>query len=389
MKVLFCHDGPMTKDDNNDYYGSAHNDEMFKRYYKIAPKLKVAIRVKNELKENIEDKLDKITEPIEFIECPDISSINGQIFNKQKAKRTLTKAIADVDYVVVRLPSLLGYLAYDIARKKDKPCLVEVVTCTWDSYFNHSFKGKLAAPFAYYGLKKRVRDAEYVIYVTNEFLQRRYPTEGKNISASNVLLTSFDNEIINHRIEKINNLEKNQKKIIGTVANVNVRFKGQQYVIEALGKLKDRGITNFEYHLVGNGDQTYLRKKAKEFNVEEQVKFIGAMPHKKVFKWLETIDIYVQPSRQEGLPRALIEAMSRGLPACGANTAGIPELLEEEFIFSNTRKNIKEICNILLKFNKNIMEEQAKRNYKESKKYSKEIIENRRQNFFEKFSLGK
>lgn len=49
---------------------------------------------------------------------------------------------------------------------------------------------------------------------------------------------------------------------------------------------------------------------------------------------LDTCDIYVQPSLQEGLPRALIEAMSRGCPCIGARTAGIPELLPEECLTS-------------------------------------------------------
>lgn len=100
---------------------------------------------------------------------------------------------------------------------------------------------------------------------------------------------------------------------------------------------------------------------------------------------LDTIDLYVQPSRQEGLPRALIEAMSKALPAFGANTAGIPELLEPDFLFSNTRNNIKEICEILKLFNKDMMLRQAKRNYKESKKYDKDIIEERRRMFLLEF----
>ena len=44
-------------------------------------------------------------------------------------------------------------------------------------------------------------------------------------------------------------------------------------------------------------------------------------------KWLDGLDIYIQPSFQEGLPRALVEAMSRGLPALGSSVGGIPELL--------------------------------------------------------------
>ena len=109
------------------------------------------------------------------------------------------------------------------------------------------------------------------------------------------------------------------------------------------------------------------------------------MSHHKVFEWLDTIDIYVQPSNTEGLPRALIEAMSRGLPAFGSNVGGIPELLESQFIFSNRRKKVDEICNILLSFNKDTMKKQARRNYEEVKKYDKEIIEERRKRFFEKF----
>ena len=102
-----------------------------------------------------------------------------------------------------------------------------------------------------------------------------------------------------------------------------------------------------------------MKAAIQKLDVEEQVKILGPMPHNEVFKWLETIDLYVQPSRQEGLPRALIEAMSRGVPAFGARTGGIPELLDEDFIFSNTNSNIDEICRILKSFNKDNMKEQG------------------------------
>ncbi len=164
-----------------------------------------------------------------------------------------------------------------------------------------------------------------------------------------------------------------------------MRYKGQQYIIRALGKLKKQGITNFEYHLVGGGDQSYLRSQAKKYNVEHQVKFIGPLPHEKVFAWLDTIDIYAQPSRQEGLPRALIEAMSRGLPCIGARTGGIPELIEPAYIFNNSRKEIDEIINILLSMTPDVMEKQARRNFEFAKSYERSILEKRRREFFEEF----
>ena len=101
---------------------------------------------------------------------------------------------------------------------------------------------------------------------------------------------------------------------------------------------------------------------------------MGSLPHNEVFEWLDTIDIYAQPSRQEGLPRALIEAMSRGLPAFGARTGGIPELLEPDYIISNNKNGINEICEILRAFNQEVMINQAKRNYDESKSMIKTLL---------------
>ena len=76
--------------------------------------------------------------------------------------------------------------------------------------------------------------------------------------------------------------------------------------------------------------------------------------------------------------------MSRAVPAFGAKSGGI-ELLDDKFIFSNTRKNIDEIIEILKSFDKETLTKQATRNYEESKKYDKNIIEERRRSFFEEF----
>lgn len=388
MKVLFCHDGPLRKDEHNNYYGAAHNDDTFSRYYNIANELGVAIRVSDISSKEANEKLSKISvTPFEVIECPNTLSLKGILFDKQKMKEIVRKEVEKADYIVARIPSMTGFIAIDIAKKLKKPYLVELVTCPWDAFWNHSVKGKLIAPFMYNTTKKSVKDAPYVVYVTNEFLQKRYPTKGKNESCSNVSLKEFDSATLDNRLKKISKINSNTKLVIGTTAAVDVRFKGQQYIIKALGELKKRGITNLEYQLVGGGNQEYLKSVAEQYNVNDQVKFLGALPHNKVFNWLDSIDLYTQPSRQEGLPRALIEAMSRGLPAFGARTAGIPELLQDKFIFNNTRNNINEICQILLilTFDLETMTAQSKRNYEESKKYEKSIIESRRKSFFQQF----
>jgi glycosyltransferase involved in cell wall biosynthesis len=231
-------------------------------------------------------------------------------------------------------------------------------------------------------MKRLVKKSHYVVYVTNEFLQKRYPTNGVSISCSDVEIKNISEEILSLRLKHIEN--NNGKIILGTTAAVNVPYKGHQYVIEALARLKEQGINNFEYQMVGDGDQSRLKKIIKDLDVEKEVIFMGAKTHEQVFEWLDTIDIYIQPSRQEGLPRALIEAMSRALPCIGAKTGGIPELLPSERIFSNSRNNINEICTLLLSLDKEKMKEDAYRNYNESKKY---VIENTKRKRNEIFNL--
>jgi glycosyltransferase involved in cell wall biosynthesis len=51
-----------------------------------------------------------------------------------------------------------------------------------------------------------------------------------------------------------------------------------------------------------------------------------------IIPFLDSIHLYVHPSRTEGLPRVVIEAMSRGRLALGSNVGGIPELLNKKYI---------------------------------------------------------
>jgi glycosyltransferase involved in cell wall biosynthesis len=134
----------------------------------------------------------------------------------------------------------------------------------------------------------------------------------------------------------------------------------------------------------GGGDKTYLQSIAEKYSVADKVIFEGSIPHERIFDYLDDIDIYVQPSKTEGLPRALIEAMSRGCPCIGSNAGGIPELLDNAYIFRSG--NVKELVTILANFDVEKMVKQAKRNFEFSKGYAKEVIETRRNEFFKQFA---
>ena len=387
MKAIFCYDGPLYKDEKGNYFDSILNDKMFERYFTICSTLTLAIRTKNIDGTNASKKMEQLTNPnIRVVSVPNLSSMSSFFSERKKAINILTSEIKKADVAFIRLPSVIGNLSVDICKSLNKKYLIEVVGCPWDSYWNYSFKGKLLAPFAKYMMKKRIEQSKYTLYVTNEFLQRRYPTKGKTIACSNVELDNSSKEILNARLNSI--YSNKAKVIIGTAAGLDVKYKGQQFVIKALSVLKNKyGIEHVEYQLIGNGSGQRLIELAKKEGVINQLVIIGQIPHFKVFKWFDSIDIYAQPSKQEGLPRSVIEAMSRGVPCIGSKTAGIPELIEQDFIFSNGTTEIDEIVNVILKLikNKDLMAKTAKRNFEEAAKYERFKLVERRSAFFKSF----
>lgn len=382
MTGAFVFDGPLYCDCNGVYCNTTITNEMLERYYSVVDKLYLIIRTIH-IPETYKDAHLKelvISENIEVIEIPNLLTPKGFLF-RSKSESKMSEIIEQIDLVFLRIPSVTSNMVAHICNKIHKPYFVEVGGCSWDSYWNHSVLGKLVAPHMFFSQRKVVKKASFASYVTEKWLQSRYPTDAPSIVASNVYLDEFDENIINNRIYKLTSLSAKRIKI-GTIASVDVRYKGQEYIIRALPFLKAKGII-IDYELVGAGDATYLRNLSLKLGVQDQVHFLGVKLHRDIWKWLDDIDIYAQPSKQEGLPRAVIEAMNRGCLTIGSDTAGIPELLENDTVFK--RGSVKEICNVLLMLineNDNDLIRRIKRNYNKSKEFQLEILERRRTQMF-------
>lgn len=379
MIGMFTFDGPLYCDINGVYCNTTVTNQMLSRYLFVVEHLYVVMRTIHIDKTYEEAKLQKLElEGIEIIELPNFNTLKNFVL-KFFYKCKLKKVVLQTDLFFLRIPSIISNMVADLCLKNQKKYLVEVGGCAWDSYWNHSFIGKICAPYMYFSQRRTIKYASYASYVTTKWLQDRYPTKGIQIVASNVYLKSFDEEVVNKRIMRVMNPNYVLNKV-GTIAAVDVRYKGQEYVIRALGKLKKEGI-RLEYELVGVGSSEYLTQIAKECNVVDQIHFLGLKLHDDIWQWLDSIDIYIQPSLQEGLPRAVIEAMNRGCICLGSDTAGIPELIEKENIFQ--RKNVNQICELIIGLLKSRnYEEQVITNYEKSKTFSVEILDARRRKFF-------
>lgn len=322
-----------------------------------------------------------------FEKLPNLSTIKSRHIAIKKTKEILKRNILDVDVVVARMPSAHADIAIKLAREMNKPFVVEVVGDVFQSLWNHgSLLGKLIAPYSYIKYKQTISKSNYTIYVTKEVLQKKYPSN-KNaytINASNVEIPKVDSQILKTRL--LNEKARNKMSInIGLIGSYATKYKGIQNAIDLIRKLRSLG---FKAHLrvLGSGNNEWLILKAKRLNVENYIHFDGLLPAgNEVLNWLDNLDLYIQPSLTEGLPRALIEAMSRALPAVASQVGGIPELLDKEFLHEPGSSNdlIDKVLNLIN--DRQLIEQQTIRNFNKSKEFTKEILDKKRNEFWDYF----
>ena len=372
MKVFIASDLRATVSNGRIYLASQHY-YIIKRYHEAFGPCTLCSRV---LHQNADDKLIDATDIIDrLIEVKSLGYSFVPRFYKM-----IKSAIAESDLVIGRLHSIIGMHALCYAKRQGKKCFAEVMGDAWDGYWNHSWRGKLVAPYAFLMTRKVVRNADYASYVTSEFLQRRYPCPNESVAVSDVQLPALSEAALKKRLEHIKAFNGKNLCLMTTGA-VDVRYKGQEYVIRAIPTLNKAGI-RVKYMLVGGGDSTYLQKVARQCGIENQVEFKGRCSLDEVYEYLDEADIYIQPSLQEGLPRSVVEAMSRGCPVIGARTAGIPELIPEECVVQ--RKSSRDIAEAILRIaGSEKMTELAKWNFKEAGKYQSAALKARRHAYFE------
>ena len=85
--------------------------------------------------------------------------------------------------------------------------------------------------------------------------------------------------------------------------------------------------TNSQLVFLGSGNMEASLREAASGIPGGRVRFEGFVPHGRVSEWLGASDLLVLPSRSEGLPLALIEALSLGVPVVASSVGGIPEIV--------------------------------------------------------------
>lgn len=158
------------------------------------------------------------------------------------------------------------------------------------------------------------------IITVNEEMKSFFPNK------KNQLLIPFgiDTEYYNPDLF-LKNKEVGIFKII-TVANL-VPVKRIEVLINAIHGLKK---PNMYLDIIGDDKTDYaneLKQQVIDLDLEKQVSFLGK--HTDVRSFLANSDLYVISSEKEGMPMALIEAMTMKIPVLGADISGVNYVLKD------------------------------------------------------------
>jgi glycosyltransferase involved in cell wall biosynthesis len=383
MNLVFATELRMSRDKDGNFFSqdSVWNNQFIEqRYLKEFDHVFMLARVQENFQSNIGESRKIGNDKISVISLPYYIGPYQYLLKHKIIKKIIKENAISGRAYILQCPGVIGKLLADVLHQRNIPYGVNVVGDPYDvfSSMNH--------PLSYYFRYKFTRDTKRIVqnasscmYVTKEYLQKRYqPSE--NIFTTNVSNVMLPDEFVQNTPRQYKTFLPLKLISIGSLAQM---YKAPDIVLKTIAKLISEGIPCYLQWLGEGKYRKKMEKLAIKLGIEKQVSFMGNVTRENIWKYLDDADLFLLVSRTEGLPRVLIEAMARALPCIGSNVGGIPELLEEEAIvppnnFVALSEKIKQFF-----YNPKLYENQSIVNIKKSKEYLFSVLEKRRTNFFQ------
>jgi glycosyltransferase involved in cell wall biosynthesis len=304
--------------------------QFWERYLQVFDSVRVVARVR-EVDTTMAGWKQASGPAVTFISVPDYRGPYQYLTSRGRIRSALREQARDTQAIILRLSSSVAS-AFVEHLHSDQPFGVEVVGDPYDMFQRGSVNHVLRPLFRVWftaELKRQCHAACAAAYVTRHALQARYPCPAFSTSFSDVEIGP-DALVATPRDGTLRCSDLPRLICIGTLAQM---YKGVDVLLRAMAICVQQHM-RLSLTVVGEGQyRRELEQFAATLGLTEYVHFAGQLPAgPAVRNALDAADVFVMPSRQEGLPRAMVEAMARALPCIGSNVGGIPELISPDSI---------------------------------------------------------
>ena len=301
-------------------------ERLWHRYTEVFDNLTVVGRVFDR-----EDTCAKLVAgpSVSVVELPGFRGPIRLLTNYPEIQRRIDEAWRSDCAYILRIPSLVSDMLWRRLRRTGHPYAVEVAGDPYNTYAPESNKHPFQPLLRWYftrQVRMQCAGASAVAYCSRA-QQRRYP------AADDAPVTFYSQLVLSDEyiVPEPRRYDTPSEAALISAGTLRRLYKGPDVVVDAMAMCAETG---HHTNLTWLGDGSHLeemQQRAAEHGIGDRAHFIGRVPSGEgVREHLDAADIFVFPSRAEGLPGALIEAMARGLPCIGSTVGAIPELLHEE-----------------------------------------------------------
>lgn len=374
------------KEINNKIYSlPAYGNQFWEKYLDVFDDIKIlAEEVKGYLNNGT---LTEITDKRITVEILPGNTSPKDFINDRIIRKELKKKIEAADAILIKPTSRKGMMAIRIAEQYRKPYMIELTGDLNLTLRNsRNLLRQIYNPILHKQIICAIKNCEYGLYVTQEHLQKVYPIKGKQCGCTDTILPYISEKTLEKRLDKIENTDINDIIKIGMVASYHDNRKGLDTAINSLPYIKNKQV---ELHILGVGteeDRSKWFDYAKKQGVEHRLFFDKPLSTvEDVLLWNDSMDLCILPSRSEGLPRCVVESISRACPNIISDVCGLPELVDKHWVHNpNDFCRLAALINELLS-SKELMKQVATQNFEHAKDYDADILRNRRNAFLSEF----
>ena len=328
MRVLLTSEARFERTPDGEIWGPpAYGRPLWARYLDVFSSVMIAARVADVTVAS-PGCVTASSPDVQFCPLVPYSGLSGLLTNLPRVRASVVSAVQDTTAIVVRAPSPIAYLTSRAAARAGRPFGAEIVGDSDQVFSRGAFHHPLRVPIRWVARSTQQqlsREAIAVLYVTNAVLQRRYPSHGQSYAASDAALDDLA-----FASEDRHEWRPPAEFVLVTVGGLDQPYKGTGVLLDAVHELRRRG-AHVRLRIVGDGRLlVHYQRLGEALGLSPVVEFVGQQDRAGVLAALDSAHLFVLPSFTEGLPRALLEAMARGLPAVATNVGGVPELLPSE-----------------------------------------------------------